>query len=85
MYPPKPEVFSLSGRRARWNILAKHYEGLALVLGGWAVPSRHLGVPSRLAQQPQLRAAIGGRAVVGDLQLAPARPVLRQEEIVREV
>ena len=38
-----------------------------------------------VAQQPQLRAAIGGRAVVGDLQLAPARPVLRQEEIVREV
>ena len=34
---------------------------------------------------PQLRAAVGGRAVVGDLQLAPARPVLRQEEIVREV
>ena len=38
-----------------------------------------------VAQQPQLRAAVGGRAVVGDLQLAPARPVLRQEEIVREV
>ena len=37
------------------------------------------------AQQPQLRAAVGGRAVVGDLQLAPARPVLRQKEIVREV
>ena len=38
-----------------------------------------------VAQQPQLRAAVGGRAVVGHLQLAPARPVLRQEEIVREV
>ena len=38
-----------------------------------------------VAQQPQLRPAVGGRAVVGDLQLAPARPVLRQEEIVREV
>ena len=38
-----------------------------------------------IAQQPQLRAAVGGRAVVGHLQLAPARPVLRQEEIVREV
>ena len=38
-----------------------------------------------VAQEPQLRAAVGGRAVVGDLQLAPARPVLRQEEIVREV
>ena len=38
-----------------------------------------------VAQQPQLRAAVGGRAVVGNLQLAPARPVLRQEEIVREV
>ena len=37
-----------------------------------------------VAQQPQLRAAVGGRAVVGHLQLAPARPVL-QEEIVREV
>ena len=37
-----------------------------------------------VAQQPQLRAAVGGRAVVGNLQLAPARPVLRQEEIVRE-
>ena len=36
-------------------------------------------------QQPQLRAAVGDRAVVGHLQLAPARPVLRQEEIVREV
>ena len=35
--------------------------------------------PGSLA--PQLRAAVGGRAVVGDLQLAPARPVLRQEEI----
>ena len=35
-----------------------------------------------VAQQPQLRPAVGGRAVVGDLQLAP---VLRQEEIVREV
>ena len=33
----------------------------------------------------QLRAAVGGRAVVGNLQLAPARPVLRQKEIVREV
>ena len=33
-----------------------------------------------VAQQPQLRAAVGGRAVVGHLQLAPARPVLRQEE-----
>ena len=32
-----------------------------------------------VAQQPQLRAAVGGRAVVGHLQLAPARPVLRQE------
>ena len=31
-----------------------------------------------VAQQPQLRAAVGGRAVVGHLQLAPARPVLRQ-------
>ena len=30
-------------------------------------------------------AAAPGRAVVGHLQLAPARPVLRQEEIVREV
>ena len=38
-----------------------------------------------IAQQPQLRPAVGGRAVVGHLQLAPARPVLRQEEIVREV
>ena len=38
-----------------------------------------------VAQQPQLRSAVGGRAVVGNLQLAPARPVLRQEEIVREV
>ena len=38
-----------------------------------------------VAQQPQLRAAVGGRAVVGHLQLAPARPVLRQEEIVQEV
>ena len=38
-----------------------------------------------VAQQPQLRTAVGGRAVVGNLQLAPARPVLRQEEIVREV
>ena len=38
-----------------------------------------------VAQQPQLRAAVGGRAVVGHLQLAPAHPVLRQEEIVREV
>ena len=38
-----------------------------------------------VAQQPQLRAAVWGRAVVGHLQLAPARPVLRQEEIVREV
>ena len=38
-----------------------------------------------VAQQPQLRSAVGGRAVVGHLQLAPARPVLRQEEIVREV
>ena len=38
-----------------------------------------------VAQQPQLRPAVGGRAVVGNLQLAPARPVLRQEEIVREV
>ena len=38
-----------------------------------------------VAQQPQLRAAVGGRAVVGHLQLAPARPVLRQEEVVREV
>ena len=38
-----------------------------------------------VTQQPQLRPAVGGRAVVGDLQLAPARPVLRQEEIVREV
>ena len=38
-----------------------------------------------VAQQPQLRAAVGRRAVVGHLQLAPARPVLRQEEIVREV
>ena len=38
-----------------------------------------------VAQQPQLRAAVGGRAVVGNLQLAPARPVLRQKEIVREV
>ena len=38
-----------------------------------------------VAQQPQLRAAVGGRAVVGNLQLDPARPVLRQEEIVREV
>ena len=38
-----------------------------------------------VAQQPQLRAAVGGRAVVGHLQLAPARPVLRQEEIAREV
>ena len=27
-----------------------------------------------VAQQPQLRAAVGGRAVVGTLQLAPARP-----------
>ena len=35
-----------------------------------------------VAQQPQLRAAVGGRAVVGHLQLAPARPVLRQEEIL---
>ena len=41
--------------------------------------------PGALVAQPQLRAAVGGRAVVGDLQLAPARPVLRQEEIVREV
>ena len=31
-----------------------------------------------VAQQPQLRAAVGGRAVVGHLQLAPASPVLRQ-------
>ena len=38
-----------------------------------------------VAQQPQLRFAVGGRAVVGRLQLAPAHPVLRQEEIVREV
>ena len=38
-----------------------------------------------VAQQPQLRSAVGGRAVVGHLQLAPARPVLCQEEIVREV
>ena len=38
-----------------------------------------------VAQQPQLQAAVGGRAVVGHVQLAPARPVLRQEEIVREV
>ena len=30
-----------------------------------------------VAQQPQLRPAVGGRAVVGNLQLAPARPVLR--------
>ena len=38
-----------------------------------------------VALQPQLQAAVGGRAVVGHLQLAPARPVLRQEEIVQEV
>ena len=31
-----------------------------------------------VAQQPQLRATVGGRAVVGHLQLAPARPVLRK-------
>ena len=35
-------------------------------------------------KKKKLRAAVGGRAVVGNLQLAPARPVLRQEEIVRE-
>ena len=38
-----------------------------------------------VAQQPQLRAAVGRRAVVGDLHLAPAGPVLRQSEVVREV
>ena len=31
------------------------------------------------------RAAVGCRAVVGHLHLAPARPVLRQSEVVREV
>ena len=50
------------------------------LLGLAADRSRNL-----VAQQPQLRAAVGGRAVVGNLQLAPARPVLRQEEIVRQV
>ena len=34
---------------------------------------------------PAARAAVEGRAVVGNLQLAPARPVLRQKEIVQEV
>ena len=35
-----------------------------------------------VAQQPQLRAAVGGRAVT--CVFAPARPVLRQDEVVRE-
>ena len=38
-----------------------------------------------VAQQPQLRAAVGGRAVPGNLHLGLAGPVLRQREIVREV
>ena len=37
MYPPNPGVFFIpcqAAVRVRWNILAKHYEGLALGLGG---------------------------------------------------
>ena len=55
---------------------------LIMISSHWCVP------PSRSRKTlalclPQLRAAVGGRAVVGHLQLAPARPVLRQKEIVR--
>ena len=64
------------------RLVVDHDEQLALVR-----PTVPLQEDPRalVAQQPQLRAAVGGRAVVGHLQLAPARPVLRQEEIVREV
>ena len=49
--------------------------GNPLVRGQPAVPLQE-DPGALVAQQPQLRAAVGGRAVVGDLQLAPARPVL---------
>ena len=67
--------------RLRQRLVVDHDE-LALVRP--AVPLQE-DPRALVAQQPQLRAAVGGRAVVGHLQLAPARPVLRQEEIVREV
>ena len=56
------------------------------VLGASQVEYKPFGKPP-LKREPSNRswAAVGGRAVVGHLQLAPARPVLRQEEIVREV
>ena len=65
-------------RRLHQRLIVDHDE-LALVRPAVPLPG------ALVAQQPQLRAAVGGRAVVGNLQLAPARPVLRQEEIVREV
>ena len=54
-------------------LLVVDYDELALVRS--AVPLQE-DPGALVAQQPQLRAAVGG------LQLAPARPVLRQEEIV---
>ena len=67
--------------RLHQRLVVDHDE-LALVRP--AVPLKE-DTRALVAQQPQLRAAVGRRAVVGNLQLAPARPVLRQEEIVREV
>ena len=71
-----------SWSRTAAGFLVVDHDQLALVRP--AVPLQE-DPRALVAQQPQLRAAVGGRAVVGHLQLAPARPVLRQEEIVREV
>ena len=77
----RPRQLRREALRLHQRLIIDHDE-LALVRP--AVPLQE-DPGALVAQQPQLRAAVGGRAVVGDLQLAPARPVLRQKEIVREV
>ena len=49
------------------------WPGLRLIGAGGKIPKGSLW----LQELPQLRAAVGGRAVVGNLQLAPARPADR--------
>ena len=72
MYPPNPEVFFIpcqAAVRVRWNILAKHYEGL-----GWvgsaeqALRSAEQALVGRCAEQ-ECRA--GEQAPVGGAEQAP--------------